>query len=33
MGWMNSSINGAEIFKFKAKDSEIKAAPLCLGNV
>ena len=33
MGWMNSSVNGAEIFKFKAKDSEIKAAPLCLGNV
>ena len=30
---MNSSIKGAEIFKFKAKDSEIKAAPLCLGNV
>ena len=25
-------VNGAEILKFKAKDSEIVAAPLCLGN-
>ena len=26
-------LNGVEIFKFKAKDSEINAAPLCLSNV
>ena len=26
-------INGTEIYKFKAKDSEILAAPLCLVNV
>ena len=26
-------INGAEIYKFKAKDSEIVASPLCLGNI
>ena len=26
-------INGIEIYKFKAKDSEIVAAPLCLGNI
>ena len=26
-------INGAEIIKFKAKDSEIVATPLCLGNI
>ena len=25
--------NDTEIYKFKAKDSEIVAAPLCLGNV
>ena len=25
-------INGKEIVKFKAKDSEIVASPLCLGN-
>ena len=25
--------NGTEIYKFKAKDSEIVAAPLCLGNI
>ena len=25
--------NGAEIYKFKAKDSEIVATPLCLGNI
>ena len=25
-------INGTEIYKFKAKDFEIVAAPLCLGN-
>ena len=25
--------NGTEIMKFKAKDSEIVAIPLCLGNV
>ena len=26
-------VNGVEIYKFKAKDSEIYAASLCLGNV
>ena len=26
-------VNGVEIYKFKAKDSELNAAPLCLGNV
>ena len=26
-------VNGAEINKFKAKDSEIAATPLCLGNI
>ena len=26
-------VNGTEIFKFKAKDSEILATPLCLGNI
>ena len=26
-------INGTEIIKFKAKDSEIVAHPLCLGNI
>ena len=25
--------NGTEIYKFKAKDSEIAASPLCLGNI
>ena len=25
--------NGIEIYKFKAKDSEIVASPLCLGNI
>ena len=25
-------VNGREIYKFKAKDSEIVAIPLCLGN-
>ena len=32
---MNSYIfvNGVEIYKFKANNSEINAAPLCLGNV
>lgn len=25
-------VNGVEICKFKVKDSQIKAAPLCLGN-
>ena len=27
------SVNGTEIHKFKAKDSEIVASPLCLGNI
>ena len=26
-------VNGIEIYKFKAKDSEIVATPLCLGNI
>ena len=26
-------VNGTEIIKFKAKDSEIVATPLCLGNI
>ena len=26
-------VNGNEIIKFKAKDSEIVAYPLCLGNI
>ena len=26
-------VNGTEIFKFKVKDSEITAYPLCLGNI
>ena len=26
-------VNGKEIHKFKTKDSEIIAAPLCLGNI
>ena len=25
-------VNDTEIYKFKAKDSEIVASPLCLGN-
>ena len=26
-------VNGTEIHKFKAKDSEVVANPLCLGNI
>ena len=26
-------VNGTEIYKFKAKDSEILTSPLCLGKV
>ena len=26
-------VNGKEIIKFKAKDSEIVASPLCFGNI
>ena len=26
-------VNGTEIYKFKAKDSEIVATPLCLRNI
>ena len=26
-------VNGTEIIKLKAKDSEIAACPLCLGNI
>ena len=28
-----SFVNGTEIIKFKAKDHEIVAYPLCLGNI
>ena len=28
-----SFVNGTEIYKFKAKDSEVVATPLCLGNI
>ena len=28
-----SFVNGTAITKFKAKDSEITASPLCLGNI
>ena len=33
--WANSYVfvNGIEIYKFKAKKSEITAVPLCSGNV
>ena len=33
--WANSYlfVNGTEIHKFKAKDSEIVGTPLCLGNI
>ena len=27
------SVNGTEIYKFKVKDFEIVASPLCLGNI
>ena len=26
-------VNGTEIYKYKAKDSEILASPLCIGNI
>ena len=26
-------VNGTDFYKFKAKDSEIVATPLCLGNI
>ena len=26
-------VNGTEIYRFKAKDSEIAATPLCLGDI
>ena len=26
-------VNGTKIIKFKAKDSEVVASPLCLGNI
>ena len=33
--WANSYlfVNGTEIYKFKGKDSEINAIPLCLENI
>ena len=30
---VNLFVNVTEIIKFKAKDSEITANPLCLGNI
>ena len=42
MYWINFTVNaansylfvdGTDIYKFKAKDSEIVASPLCLGNI
>ena len=30
---MEQTVNGTEIHKFKAKDSEIVANSLCLGNI
>ena len=27
------SVNGTEIYKFRAKDSEVVSSPLCLGNI
>ena len=30
---MEQFVNGTEIIKFKAKDSEITGYPLCLGNI
>ena len=32
-GWYYLFVNGTEIIKFKAKDSEIVATQWCLGNV
>ena len=26
-------VNGVKIYQFKAKDSEINASPMCLGNI
>ena len=26
-------VNGTEIYKFKAKDSETLVSPICLGNI
>ena len=26
-------VNGTEIYKFKVKDSEIVASPICVGNI
>ena len=31
--YRNATENATEIHKFKAKDSEIVASPLCLGNI
>ena len=28
-----SFVNGTEIYKFKAKDSEVSVGPICLGNI
>ena len=28
-----SFVNGTEIYKFKAKDSEVSEGPICLGNI
>ena len=31
--WSKQFVNGTEIYKFKAKDSEIFVSPLCLGKI
>ena len=28
-----TNVNGTKIYKFRAKDSEFVASPLCLGNI
>ena len=30
---MEQIVNGTEIYKFQAKNSEIVGSPLCLGNI
>ena len=33
MGQSYLFVNGIEIYKFKANDSEFVASPICLGNI
>ena len=33
MGQSYLFVNGTQIYKFKAKDSEILVGPICLGNI